>query len=74
MAIETITTRSICGQLGMIGIIIRCIFGEILIKKPFFEVQEEKEQMERIYQILGPPDDGWEECKEMPYYKELQYF
>jgi len=37
-----------------------------------FEAKEPKEQMEKIYSRLGSPEEGWAECKNLPFYSELK--
>lgn len=48
--------------------------AEVLTKKVLFDGMEEKDQMEKIYMKLGPPEETWEECKDLPYYNDMKYF
>lgn len=51
-----------------------CIMAEILTRTVLFDGQQEKDQMEKIYTRLGPPEESWEECKNLPDYNEMKYF
>lgn len=35
-----------------------CIFGELLTGKPIFEGRSEIDQITRIYEVLGTPNDA----------------
>lgn len=51
---------------------IGCIFAEMLTKKVLFNANEAKDQMEKMYQRLGHPEEAWPEVKELPYYNDLK--
>ena len=54
-----------------------CIFAELLTLDPIFHCKQEdiktstpyhKEQLERILQVMGYPDNNWDDIKKMPEY------
>ncbi len=49
-----------------------CIMAEVLTKKVLFDGHEEKDQMEKIYQKLGSPDETWDGCSRLPHYNDMK--
>lgn len=50
---------------------IGCIFGEMVLNRPIFPGDSEIDELFRIFQVLGTPDqDSWPSVKDLPDYKD----
>lgn len=48
-----------------------CIFAEIVTKKPLFQGDCQIDQIYKIFQVFGTPDEiAWPEFSKLPYFKE----
>lgn len=64
------TKKSIFGPLG---ILIRCIMGELLTWKILFDGRGSSYcQMEKIYEKLGDPLISWPEFRHLPLFNEVK--
>uniref|UniRef100_A0A0D6R3E1 Protein kinase domain-containing protein n=1 Tax=Araucaria cunninghamii TaxID=56994 RepID=A0A0D6R3E1_ARACU len=47
-----------------------CIFAELLYSKPILTGKNEEDQLDKIFDLCGPPDDkSWPELKQLTWYK-----
>ena len=50
-----------------------CIFAELILKTPLFMGSNELDQLDKIFKILGNPnDDNWPEWKTSRYFQQVQ--
>eukprot|EP00657_Telonema_sp_P-1_P001983 TRINITY_DN1479_c0_g1_i1.p1 TRINITY_DN1479_c0_g1~~TRINITY_DN1479_c0_g1_i1.p1 ORF type:complete len:312 (+),score=22.29 TRINITY_DN1479_c0_g1_i1:50-985(+) len=49
-----------------------CIIAELLLKKPLFPGQNERDQMDKVFSICGTPtEQRWPGVTSLPYYRQL---
>ncbi|KAL6047675.1 Cyclin-dependent kinase 11B [Balamuthia mandrillaris] len=51
-----------------------CIFAEMLLKVPLFKGKSELEQIDKIFRVLGTPDEQvWPDYPNLPYPKRMKF-
>lgn len=50
-----------------------CIIAELLMRRPLFPGKNEKDQMEKVFELCGTPNENvWPGCSQLPYYNAVQ--
>ena len=50
-----------------------CIFAELILKTPLFMGSNELDQLDKIFKVLGNPnDENWPEWKTSRYFQQVQ--
>ncbi|XP_953995.1 cyclin-dependent kinase CRK3 (CDK7) [Theileria annulata] len=50
-----------------------CIFGELLSGKPLFPGTNEIDQLGKIYNLLGTPENSWPQASKLPLYTQYSF-